>query len=169
LARFVEKAKVEGVINITGGHQVLGRIDVRDVVDAFMNVVADNTYNNADIYNLGMSENVSLVELANIISKKVSEKKGETVSIVVTPNQDTKSHAVDSSKFNKKFNWQAKYSLEEIVSNLLFINEDRKMNYVADPASTIIANTQNNYASAPVLFQSEQQLPKVDAKLKKTT
>ena len=122
LAKMTDKAYKYGVIDVVGGSQVLGIIDIRDVVDALILTVEDTRYCHQRVFNLGMTENYSLLNLANIIAKTIKSIYPEKeVKINVTPSENIKSKELDSSRFNQSFDWKAKFAISDIVRSLLCV------------------------------------------------
>jgi nucleoside-diphosphate-sugar epimerase len=97
-------------ITVFGGSQVRPNIHIDDIAGVYMHFL-DHPEIESGLYNAGF-ENLSVLEIAEIISKKI------TAEIVVSESNDPRSYRVDSSKLLKT-GFAPTQSVEQAVDRLL--------------------------------------------------
>lgn len=105
-------------LNIRGGDQRLSFLDVRDAADALEKLITKNELIWSEIYNIGTSENYSLLEIAKMIVE-TGEKFGFYNSeIKVKEENVVLNNTIDCKKFREEFNWESKYTLTASIQNI---------------------------------------------------
>ena len=100
---FVKQAFSNKNITVFGGSQVRPNINIKDLTNVYIHFL-NNVHLDSGCYNAGF-ENLSIMEIAKIVSKKISSK------ITVSEIKDVRSYRQNSDKllatgFEKKFNIQ---------------------------------------------------------------
>ncbi len=120
LAKFVKKALTGETINLVGGMQKMQRLDVRDAVSGIIALLNSDPQHWAFAYNLGNNEQYKLEDMANFVSKVVAEKKAvNPVQIVIDPKEIDLEFALDSTLFNKQFNFNPQYTLQQSIESII--------------------------------------------------
>lgn len=122
LARIIDKAIKDRVIEVYGGSQILGRIHYQDVVAGFMKVINQHSYKNHEVFNLGMDTNHTLEDIAIRVVRGVEKHQpGIPISVIKKEIAENipQSYAVDPSKFMKKYDWKPDYTLDDIINSLI--------------------------------------------------
>jgi nucleoside-diphosphate-sugar epimerase len=107
-------------ITVFGGSQLRPNLHIQDycdVVEMFLAAPTDKIQN--EIFNVGY-QNLSLMEIAQLVQKVVSQEfpeKGE-VSIVTTPSDDLRSYHINSEKIKRVLGFEPKYTIEDAVREL---------------------------------------------------
>ena len=114
ISTFLSQYKNGIPLTIVGdGNQKRDFIHVSDVVSANIFSLSDNIKNSAfgEVYNIGFGENISINEIANLISDKIiyiPSRKGEV-----------KENLADITKFKETFNWKPNILLKNWIRNEL--------------------------------------------------
>ena len=83
------QALTNGKITVFGGDQIRPNIHIDDITDLYLHLIDHPEI--TGIYNAGF-ENISIKDIANLISKKI------TAEISVTPSNDPRSYRINSDK-----------------------------------------------------------------------
>ena len=83
------QALTNGKITVFGGDQIRPNIHIDDITDLYLHLIDHPEI--TGIYNAGF-ENISIKDIANLISKKI------TTEISVTPSNDPRSYRINSDK-----------------------------------------------------------------------
>lgn len=83
------QALTNGKITVFGGDQIRPNIHIDDITDLYLHLIDHPEI--TGIYNAGF-ENISIKDIANLISKKITAK------ISVTPSNDPRSYRINSDK-----------------------------------------------------------------------
>jgi nucleoside-diphosphate-sugar epimerase len=83
------QALTNGKITVFGGDQIRPNIHIDDITDLYLHLIDYPEI--TGIYNAGF-ENISIKDIANLISKKI------TAEILVTPSNDPRSYRINSDK-----------------------------------------------------------------------
>lgn len=83
-------------------------IYVKDVCDAIYHSITAERYNSG-IFNIGMKENVSIIELAETINKVFGNESG--IEILEDKPEDTKEYLMDVSKTERELHWKPHFDL----------------------------------------------------------
>ncbi len=117
---FVKNAIAGRPIKVMGGSQICSFIDVRDVARALNAVIkkADAT-EFADVYNLGIGETRTILELAEDVQRICKEKYGKDV-VISREDADIKLEVgMDSTLFCQTFSWQPKFNYDDMITSLI--------------------------------------------------
>ena len=107
-------------ITVFGGSQLRPNLHIQDYCDAvelFLSAPKEKIQD--EIFNVGY-QNLSLMEIANLVQKVVSREfpeKGE-VSIVTTPSDDLRSYHINSDKIKRALGYAPKHTIEDAVKEL---------------------------------------------------
>jgi nucleoside-diphosphate-sugar epimerase len=106
---FVKQAFIEKNITVFGGNQIRPNINIKDLTNVYIHFL-NNMHLDSGCYNAGF-ENLSIMEIAKMISKKISSK------ISISDTKDLRSYRQNSDKllatgFVKKFN------IEEAIDDM---------------------------------------------------
>ncbi len=107
-------------ITVFGGSQLRPNLHIQDYCDAvelFLSAPKEKIQD--EIFNVGY-QNLSLMEIANLVKKVVSREfpeKGE-VSIVTTPSDDLRSYHINSDKIKRALGYSPKHTIEDAVKEL---------------------------------------------------
>lgn len=123
--RFIEQACLNNPITVFGdGQQTRCFCDVRDVVVA-LDLIAENLQARAQIVNVGLNREMSIMELANIVKER-AESRSEIKLISyqeaygMEDYSDIAQRKPDLSKFFKLTGHQHKWTLEQTVDDLIY-------------------------------------------------
>jgi nucleoside-diphosphate-sugar epimerase len=116
-------------ITVFGGSQLRPNLHVQDYCDAvqtFLTAPADKIQN--EIFNVGY-QNLSLMEIAQLVRKVVSEKFPERkgVEIVTTPTDDIRSYHINSDKIRRVLGYAPKHTIEDAVAELCDAFKDGRL------------------------------------------
>jgi nucleoside-diphosphate-sugar epimerase len=101
-------------ITVTGGEQMRPNIHIDDMVDAYLELLAQpDAKIDGEIFNVG-SENHTVLELASIVQRCV----GEDVPIEVVPTNDPRSYHVSSAKIRRVLGFEPSRNVERAVLDL---------------------------------------------------
>lgn len=113
-------AVTNGKITVFGGSQMRPNLHVQDMCDCYEllldlpdDKIAGETFNVA-------FQNMSIMQLAEIVKKVVQEEfpeKGD-IDIVTTPTDDIRSYHVNSDKITRMLGFSPKYNIEDAVRGL---------------------------------------------------
>jgi nucleoside-diphosphate-sugar epimerase len=104
----------KGSIRVTGGDQMRPNIHIDDMVDVYLQLLAEAPERiDGEIFNVG-SENHTVLEIARIVQRCV----GANIPIEVVPTNDPRSYHVSSEKIKKKLGFQPQRSVERAVLDL---------------------------------------------------
>ena len=103
------QALKNNIITVFGGKQIRPNIHVNDLVSVYLHMILNDV--KPGTYNAGF-ENLSILEIANMISTKIKSK------IEITESNDPRSYRLDSSKliqtgFEPNFN--VNYAIDELI------------------------------------------------------
>lgn len=107
-------------LNIKGGKQIFSFLDVRDAASGLTKLItSDGKFRS--VYNLGTSEYVTLLELAEM-TVKIAEEYGYKSKINVEDADIVLNNMIDTSAMEKDFGWRAKFSLSETLKYIFCKN-----------------------------------------------
>lgn len=90
-------------------------LHVEDCADALVTVLLSEG-GKSGVYNVGTSEYYSLVDVANVIKSKVEANFNVKVPVEInTSDKPGINRRVNTSKFDKAFDWNANWNLERII------------------------------------------------------
>jgi UDP-glucose 4-epimerase len=116
-----------GVINLnTSGFQKRNFISVQDLINALSIILdEDNSFEKMNLFNLGGTENYSIIELANIIQETYSEQFNKAINIEYSYNNkvDTKNEKINEFSFNiskiRQFGYVPRSNLKSVIKDIL--------------------------------------------------
>ena len=111
--KMLKGALQTGKIKIVGGGQVFSFLDIRDAADGIAAMLKVSPEKWHDIYNLGTSQQYTIIELAETIAAQVGK-----VEIETEPQDIKMQIRLDCSRFATDFTWRAKYLLKDSVKNI---------------------------------------------------
>ncbi|MCS5489199.1 NAD-dependent epimerase/dehydratase family protein [Algoriphagus limi] len=123
VSKMIKSALEHNQIQVFGGSQVLQRLDVKDAAQAINILIEKRNQINQRVYNLGSEEQLSVLELAQIIKQQVENTSPHpTVEIKRLEVENTYPNMMmDSTLFYESFQWKPsksmKKSIEEIIKN----------------------------------------------------
>jgi len=97
------------IITVFGGKQIRPNIHVNDLVSVYLHMILNDV--KPGTYNAGF-ENLSILEIANLISAKIKSK------IEISESNDPRSYRLDSSKLIKtgfEPNFNVNYAIDELI------------------------------------------------------
>ena len=123
------KAITEKKLTVFGGRQFRPLLHVKDA--ARMIILAAES-EKTGIYNLH-SENIKIIDLAERVKKKFEDVIIEKVDIKF---QDARNYRVNGEKLKKDFNFIPKYSVEDGISEIKKIINEKRIKDMNDPRYT---------------------------------
>ena len=123
---FLDKlTKNPNKLEIIGtGMQSRDFVHVSDVVDALVTVGSEG-FTNGEVYNLGLGQTVTIIELAKMMLKIMGlEKKTFVTTTGQSWQGDVTKIWFDNSKAKKELNWNPTVSLEDAIKEVV---ADRKL------------------------------------------
>jgi nucleoside-diphosphate-sugar epimerase len=118
LSKFVLKAIKNEPIEIIDGSQLLQRMDVRDAAGGISKLLGIDSLNWNPVYNLGVKEFYTVLEMAEKVSNIAKNNFGLKVQINRVKGNIPLSIILDSEKYYKLTQWQPKYSIDNIIHSL---------------------------------------------------
>jgi UDP-glucose 4-epimerase len=106
-----QHAAGESLTIVPDGTQRRDFTHVSDVVDANMLAMTSDHENYGEVFNVGTGRNHSVLELAEMISNNIKMIEPRLGEAYIT--------LADVSKINKILGWQAKYKIEDYITDLL--------------------------------------------------
>ncbi len=116
-------------ITVFGGSQLRPNLHVQDYVDVVELLLTAPDDKIADeIFNVG-TQNLSLMEIANLVKRVVQEEfpeRGE-LAIVTTPSDDIRSYHINSDKIKRMLGFVPQYTVEDAVRDLCHAFRENKI------------------------------------------
>ena len=116
--RMLTRALKDGSLQVIGGMQRYGFLDVRDASSGLITISQSDENRWELVYNLGRMESCTLLEVTQMIVEKLQER-GYFTEYTVTEGSDTRNSAIDASRFMKDFDWRPHISLEQTVNDII--------------------------------------------------
>lgn len=119
LYKFIFSGLTDGKFCVIGGKQNFSFLDVRDAAEAlglFLNI-SPQSWDRA--YNLGPESQTNILDMADIVCKKIFEVNGSKVEYELRPDDTYLSAGMNSEKLYKKLGWHPQYSFEMIVEDTI--------------------------------------------------
>jgi nucleoside-diphosphate-sugar epimerase len=107
-------------ITVFGGSQLRPNLHVQDYCDAVKLLISAPTDKIADeTFNIGF-QNMSIMEIAEVVKKVVEEEfpEKQEIDIVTTPSDDLRSYHINSDKIKNALGFVPQYSVEDAVRSL---------------------------------------------------
>lgn len=102
---------------VVGGKQQFSFIDVRDAARAVLLLLNVPVSNWNDVYNLGPERQTNIVEMADIVCRKVFEITGNKVEYLLLPDDTQLNAGMNSTLIYKTLGWKPVYSFAETVED----------------------------------------------------
>lgn len=119
--KFVKTALTDKELTVLAGRQAYGYMDVQDAADALVTMCLDtnNSKQWEEVYNLGIENTYSLIDIASEVQRQVEAELGCKVKLNKRKHEARLNTALNSQRFYETFNWKPKISLEKTVRNIL--------------------------------------------------
>lgn len=121
LYHFVQKAKNHETITINSPTQYASILDVEDAAEALAKLALLPIQDRKPVYNLGTGDQISLLELANLVNE-IGQKYDAQAQIIMQDNGITNTAGVDISLISQDCDWQPIVSYEHMIET--FYNMD---------------------------------------------
>ena len=101
-------------INVYGGEQLRPNIHIKDMVEAYINILnAPKNIIAGEIFNVG-EQNMKVIDLAKLVKKVI----GKEVVINIQKTDDNRSYHISSKKIKNKLNFKTEFSIKDAVVDL---------------------------------------------------
>jgi len=110
----------KGMIKVFGGNQLRPNLHVMDYSDAVQVLIESDSKNiQNQIFNIGY-QNLSILEIANLVKKVVEKKFPEkgNINIIRESSDDNRSYHINSDKIKNLLNYSPKRTIENAVEDL---------------------------------------------------
>lgn len=121
LYHFVQKAKNHETITINSPRQYASILDVEDAAEALARLALLRIQDRKPIYNLGIGNQTSLIELAELVNT-IGEKYNAHAQIILQDDGTTNTAGVDISLISTACDWSPCITKEIMIENL-FLEE----------------------------------------------
>lgn len=121
LYHFVQKAKNHETITINSPTQYASILDVEDAAEALAKLALLPILDRKAVYNLGTGNQISLLELANMVNE-IGQKYDALAQIIMQDNGVTNTAGVDISLIEHDCNWRPIVGYEHMIE--AFYNMD---------------------------------------------
>ena len=121
LYHFVQKAKNHETITINSPRQYASILDVEDAAEALAKLALLRIQDRKPIYNLGIGNQTSLIELAELVNT-IGEKYNAHAQIILQDDGTTNTAGVDISLISTDCDWSPCITKEIMIENL-FLEE----------------------------------------------
>ncbi len=118
LSKMVNFAIVNREIKVLGENQNFAFMHFKDAIDALLILFDLNIKPKYNIYNLGNNEQYNIFQMAQAIKKQL-KKQDIDIGIDLVKSDRYLNSQLNSNRFMKEFNWQAKYSLDDIIKEII--------------------------------------------------
>lgn len=116
--RMIVRALKGDSLQIIGGMQRYGFLDVRDAAAGLISISQSDGSMWKTAYNLGRMDSCTLLEVASLIVKKLQER-GYAAEYCVSEGTDTRNSAINAGLFIHDFNWEPRITLEQTVTDII--------------------------------------------------
>ena len=117
--KLVAKAILGGDLDIIGGEQRFGFLNVEDAANGIVAVINSRPIEWKEVYNLGTNESHTLSEIAEIVSTIGERYLCRRISINYQGVSEWKNSSMSCDLFFKSFSWKPQYSMNDTI-NMLF-------------------------------------------------
>lgn len=114
LYHFVQKAKNHEAITINSPTQYASILDVEDAAEVLAKLALLPIQDRKPVYNLGTGNQISLLELANLVNE-IGQKHDAHAEIIMQDNGVTNTAGVDISLISQDCNWKPKITYEQMI------------------------------------------------------
>lgn len=116
--RMVTKALAGEELQVQGGMQRYGFLDVRDAAAGIVRMSQTDAATWKPVYNLGPSDSVTLTEIAQMIVGEL-QAAGRTASYRIMEGSDRRNSALCADLFRKDFDWQPGLSVAQTIRDIV--------------------------------------------------
>lgn len=118
----------KGVITVFGGTQLRPNFHIDDMVDLYLQVLAEPSERIAGkIFNAGY-QNESVADLAAIVKRVVgAELQRPDIQIITTPSDDLRSYHISSEKIRRELGFVPRRTIEDAVRDLVHAFRDGRL------------------------------------------
>lgn len=113
--KFVLQALRGQDLNIAGGSQIFGFLDVRDAASGILSVLKSRPGGWKPVYNLGTDEAYTLADIAETVCAMSGEYGEKPVRFHLEPSEAVQNTALNCSRMKEDFGWKARYRLADSV------------------------------------------------------
>lgn len=122
--RMVKRAFMTRKLEVVGGKQRYGFLDVRDAARGLSMMVLGDCSKWRPVYNLGSSSSYSLMDISQLIVHTIQELCELSVNIYVSEGDDERNSALDASLFSADFDWQPLIPISETIREIVLVERD---------------------------------------------
>ena len=113
--KFVLQALGGQDLNITGGSQIFGFLDVRDAASGILSVLKARPSAWKPVYNLGTEEAYTLAHIAKTVCAMSGEFGERSIEFHLEPSEAAQNTSMNCSRMYEDFGWKARYRLADSV------------------------------------------------------
>lgn len=127
-SKFVEHALKGETIRIVGGKQVFSYMDVRDAAAGIIALIKVNSKDWKEVYNLGINNQYSIIDIANLIAEVGKSYVKEPIKIEIEEKDISLDGRMDSSLFYMDTKWRPQYNMRDTIESLFkYLNHKIQM------------------------------------------
>lgn len=116
--RMIDQALLGRELNVMGGMQRYGFLDVRDAAAGILKMVVSDSSKWDEVYNLGRSESYSLIDVAELIIEQL-KSHGVNTKYNITEGTDNRNSSINARKFMESFRWNAEIPLSKTIDDII--------------------------------------------------
>ena len=117
----------KGQITVFGGEQKRPNLNIKDMVNLYTQLLEEPDEKiSGEIFNVGY-ENHTVMEIAELVKKTVSEITGKEIEIIRTPTDDLRSYHISSEKIKKKLSFIPKYTIVDAIKEICYYFKQGKL------------------------------------------
>ena len=128
LGKFAEKALKGEIISITGGVQLMERLDVRDAIGAILALLGVDPVRWDRLYNVGPATQYDICELAEKTAQSAEIlTKGKKSEIAVKQKDTPMQFGMDIAKIKSLTGWTPRYTIDDTIQSVVtYMNTNRE-------------------------------------------
>ncbi len=116
--RMVAQALLGRELNIIGGMQRYGFLDVRDAAVGILKMSVSDSSKWEETYNLGRMENYNLIEVVELIIEQL-KLHGVNAKYSIAEGTDNRNSSINGRKFMENFKWNAEIPLSKTIDDII--------------------------------------------------
>ena len=116
--KLVNNALKEKMLYVSEDNMRFGFMDVDDAVEALIKIIHMTEIHWEEVYNVGVQESVTLVDMANSIKQELRKRSLE-VSIKLSKGTNVLNTSLNCSNFNSTFNFRPQYTLADTIKKII--------------------------------------------------
>ena len=117
--RMIDKALQGETLNVVGGMQRYGFLDVRDAASALICLSLSDETKWKEIYNVGCNNCYTLIDVVNTIVSEMKIKTDFDCKYNVSEGLDERNSSLDASLFMSDISWNPSISLSETTADII--------------------------------------------------